>query len=305
MAGLMAAGLEGLSPREICAYVKDQIPSISDEVLERFKEHEIDGSVFLELNDEYLREIAPRLGDRLKLKRIITRALNSSPCSSSVTSASMTRKTCSSPIPSAKPCSTSTPTLSTAQNRRILLLKEAELSGSDFELEYESTSVSQDSIIESDSGFSNKRSCTIPIPSANDSAASSAHQSESGYRGDEDSPSSSERFSIKKGKRPVKGETTSMSGKEEVKDVRSEPLALDWADNISLPTRFSKATSEAVESGVLTRRARVEIHNALATLILVHTSRPNSNDRDIICRRLVTEFPALKDSSPSGYVSLC
>jgi hypothetical protein len=149
----MAAGLEGLSPREICAYVKDQIPSISDEVLERFKEHEIDGSVFLELNDEYLREIAPRLGDRLKLKRIITRALNSSPCSSSVTSASMTRKTCSSPIPSAKPCSTSTPTLSTAQNRRILLLKEAELSGSDFELEYESTSVSQDSIIESDSGF--------------------------------------------------------------------------------------------------------------------------------------------------------
>ena len=83
------------------------------------------------------------------------------------------------------------------------------------------------------------------------------------------------------------------------------PLALDWADNISLPTRFSKATSEAIESGVLTRRARVEIHNAVATLILVHTSRPNSNDRDIICRRLVTKVPALKDSSPSGYVSLC
>ena len=74
----MAAGFEGLSPEEICAYVKEQIPSISDEILERFKEHKIDGSVFLELNDEYLREIAPRLGDRLKLKRIITRALNSS-----------------------------------------------------------------------------------------------------------------------------------------------------------------------------------------------------------------------------------
>lgn len=112
-----------------------------------------------------------------------------------------------------------------------------------------------------------------------------------------------------------------MSVKEEVKDIKSElvslcviiilessrirPLALDWADSISLPTRFSKSTSEAIESGVLTRRARVEIHNALATLILVHTSHPNSNDRDIICRRLVTKFPALKDSSPSGYVSLC
>lgn len=72
----------------------------------------------------------------------------------------------------------------------------------------------------------------------------------------------------------------SMSGKEEVKDVKSElvymcvicmyfypyirSLALDWTDKFS---RFSKATSEAIESGVLTRRARVEIHNALATLI--------------------------------------
>ena len=82
------------------------------------------------------------------------------------------------------------------------------------------------------------------------------------------------------------------------------PLVLDWAEKISLPTRFSKATSDAIESGVLTRRARVEIHNALATLILVHTSRPNSNDRDVICRRLVNKFPALKDGSPSGYVRL-
>jgi hypothetical protein len=204
--------------------------------------------------------------------------------------------TCSSPIPSAEPCRL------TPQNRRILVPKQTELSGSDFELEYESTSVSQDSIIESDSGFSNKRS--IPIPSVNDSASSFGHHSESGYHGDDDSPSSPVRFSIKKGKRPLKEETTSMSAKEEVKDVISGPLALEWADNLSLPTRFSKATSETIQSGVLTRRARVEIHNALATLILVHTSRPNSNDRDIICRRLVTKFPALKDSSPSGYVSL-
>ena len=80
----MAAGFEGfrfegLSPGEIREYVKEHIPSISDEILENFKEHKIDGSVFLELNDEYLREMAPRLGDRLKLKGIITRALNSSP----------------------------------------------------------------------------------------------------------------------------------------------------------------------------------------------------------------------------------
>ena len=70
----MAAGFEGLSAEEICTYMREQIPSISDEILERFEEHKIDGSVFLELNDEYLREIAPRLGDRLKLKRIIAKA---------------------------------------------------------------------------------------------------------------------------------------------------------------------------------------------------------------------------------------
>lgn len=70
----MAAGFEGLSAEEICTYMKEQIPSISDELLERFEEHKIDGSVFLELNDEYLHEIAPRLGDRLKLKIIIAKA---------------------------------------------------------------------------------------------------------------------------------------------------------------------------------------------------------------------------------------
>ena len=42
----MAAGFEGLSAEEICTYMKEQIPSISDELLERFEKHKIDGSVF-------------------------------------------------------------------------------------------------------------------------------------------------------------------------------------------------------------------------------------------------------------------
>ena len=64
-----------LSPEEVCAYLKEQIPFISEGILERFVEHKIGGEVFLELNDEYLREIAPLLGDRLKLKKIINKAL--------------------------------------------------------------------------------------------------------------------------------------------------------------------------------------------------------------------------------------
>ena len=55
---------------------------------------------------------------------------------------------------------------------------------------------------------------------------------------------------------------------------------------------------------MLTRKTRVEIHNSLATLILVHTSRPTSNDREIVCRRLIEKYPSLRDSFPSGYVSI-
>ena len=65
----------GLSPEEVCAYLKEQIPFISEGILERLVEHKIDGEVFLQLNDEYLREMALLLGDRLKLKKIINKAL--------------------------------------------------------------------------------------------------------------------------------------------------------------------------------------------------------------------------------------
>ena len=79
--------------------------------------------------------------------------------------------------------------------------------------------------------------------------------------------------------------------------------ALDWAEHLTLPTRFSVETSGAIESGILTKKARVEIHNSIATLMLVYTSRPTSNDRDVVCRRLIQKYPTLKDSSLNGYVS--
>ena len=64
-----------LSPEEVCDFLKKQVPSISCSILEKIKEHKIDGEVFVALNDEYLREIAPLLGDRLKIKRAIATAL--------------------------------------------------------------------------------------------------------------------------------------------------------------------------------------------------------------------------------------
>ena len=84
----------------------------------------------------------------------------------------------------------------------------------------------------------------------------------------------------------------------------SEP-SVDWAERLTIPTptRFSVETSEAIESGILNKKACVEVHNSVATLMLVHTSRPTSNDRDVVCRQLIQKYPTLKDGSDSGYVS--
>ena len=71
----MAAAFKTLSPEDVCDYLKQQIPNISEEILVKVLEHKIDGGVFIELNDEYLREIAPLLGDRLKMRRAINKVL--------------------------------------------------------------------------------------------------------------------------------------------------------------------------------------------------------------------------------------
>ena len=60
---------ESCSPHEVCVFLKEQVPSIPENILEKMKEHKIDGEAFLALNEEYLREISPLIGDRLKIKR--------------------------------------------------------------------------------------------------------------------------------------------------------------------------------------------------------------------------------------------
>ena len=68
------ASFDHLSPEEVCMYLKNEVPTISQEILDSVIDHKIDGEVFLEMNDEYLREIAPLLGDRLKIKRAVHKA---------------------------------------------------------------------------------------------------------------------------------------------------------------------------------------------------------------------------------------
>ena len=80
---------------------------------------------------------------------------------------------------------------------------------------------------------------------------------------------------------------------------------LDWADRLVLPTRFSTPTTKAMESGVLTKKARIEIVDSLATFMLIHTSRPTPQDFTTISKRLIEKYPKLRDTVDTGYVSHC
>ena len=68
---LSMAEFERFSPEEVRKYVLEKIPQIDANVLDKIVEHKIDGETFLVLNEEYLREVAPLLGDRLKIKKLI------------------------------------------------------------------------------------------------------------------------------------------------------------------------------------------------------------------------------------------
>ena len=59
------------SVNDLCEFLEIEFPDLEDHVLENIKKHKIDGQTFLQLNEEYLKEVAPPLGDRLKLKKVI------------------------------------------------------------------------------------------------------------------------------------------------------------------------------------------------------------------------------------------
>ena len=61
--------MEKLSVKEVFQYLKESISDIGESVIDSFKKHKI------QLNEEHLRELAPLLGDRIKIK-LLSDALN-------------------------------------------------------------------------------------------------------------------------------------------------------------------------------------------------------------------------------------
>ena len=85
---------------------------------------------------------------------------------------------------------------------------------------------------------------------------------------------------------------------------RLENVPADWADKVTLPPRFSTGTTAAIETGILTPRHRDEIVNSVAHIMLSYTIKPSGTEYHTICRRLVQQYPTLKDDkSETGYVS--
>ena len=56
-------------PNGLCCLLQELVPDVDSEVFENIKRHKITGDIFLQLDEEYLREIAPSLGDRIRLKK--------------------------------------------------------------------------------------------------------------------------------------------------------------------------------------------------------------------------------------------
>lgn len=76
---------------EVCDYL---LHNIDVTILENFKKHKIDGSVFVRLTEEYLLEVAPLLCDRLKIKRAIADTLDVTSSSSAPEVSDVAQRDC-------------------------------------------------------------------------------------------------------------------------------------------------------------------------------------------------------------------
>lgn len=72
MATLSRDEIKKLSPSELCSHLVDALgDGVSGSVLDTLEEQGLSGEFFLELAEDDLRELAPRMGDRMALRRYI------------------------------------------------------------------------------------------------------------------------------------------------------------------------------------------------------------------------------------------
>lgn len=77
-----------------------------------------------------------------------------------------------------------------------------------------------------------------------------------------------------------------------------------WHHTFQIPNRgsFSGCVQKAIDTGVVSARARREIVQMIRSLMLQHTKYPTSEQYNTVCEMLVAKFTNLKDTIGSGYV---
>lgn len=72
----------------------------------------------------------------------------------------------------------------------------------------------------------------------------------------------------------------------------------EWHISFVIPElrTFSQHVKDAVTSGIVPGRARREIVQVLRTYMTAHTIKPNSEQYNTVCKKLISKFPKLSDS---------
>ena len=66
---------------------------------------------------------------------------------------------------------------------------------------------------------------------------------------------------------------------------------------------FSSSVKQAIDTGVVSSKARSEVVRVLRTLVLQQTHIPNHVQYETVCEKLVVKYAKLRDSMGSGWVS--
>ena len=72
----------------------------------------------------------------------------------------------------------------------------------------------------------------------------------------------------------------------------------EWHMQFNIPDlqSFSQHVKNAVNTGVITARARREINQVLRTYMTAYTIFPTSEQYTTICKKLIEKYPSLKDT---------
>ncbi len=75
-----------------------------------------------------------------------------------------------------------------------------------------------------------------------------------------------------------------------------------WHLTFQVPSSFSISTENAISTGVLLKKHRVQ---SLSTGILAFTNRPDGEQYNAVCEKLITKYPTLRDylGEKNHYVS--